>query len=86
MFCDCSDLTEAPTLPATTLVDHCYAYMFQRCAALARIEVSFSSWESNTANAWVSGVAASGTFVKPAALPETFGTANIPTGWTVVYK
>ena len=34
MFDGCTGLTEAPTLPSTTLADYCYAAMFQDCTSL----------------------------------------------------
>ena len=34
LFRNCSSLTEAPTLPATTLADYCYSYMFYGCTSL----------------------------------------------------
>ena len=34
MFQDCTSLTTAPALPATTLVDHCYDSMFYGCTSL----------------------------------------------------
>ena len=34
MFGGCTGLTEAPELPAMTLVDYCYEYMFNDCTSL----------------------------------------------------
>ena len=34
MFYGCSELTQAPALPATTLADNCYQFMFYRCTGL----------------------------------------------------
>ena len=34
MFQDCTSLTKAPALPATTLADYCYLNMFQDCTSL----------------------------------------------------
>ena len=34
MFRDCTSLTTAPALPATTLITYCYAYMFYNCTSL----------------------------------------------------
>ena len=85
MFANCTSLTTAPELPATTLASECYRAMFQGCSNLASINVSFTAWEpTNATTGWVNGVAASGTFTCPAELPDTRGTSNIPTGWTVV--
>ena len=39
---------------------------------------------TNCTNGWVSGVAATGTFVKASSMTSwTTGTSGIPTGWTV---
>jgi hypothetical protein len=34
MFHNCTSLTTAPELPATTLTRNCYSYMFENCTAL----------------------------------------------------
>lgn len=34
LFKDCSSLLTAPELPATTLANHCYYYMFDHCSSL----------------------------------------------------
>ena len=34
MFRECSNLTTAPSLPATTLADYCYSAMFEDCTSL----------------------------------------------------
>ena len=88
MFRSCTGLTTAPALPATTLATYCYYYMFYGCTKLSSIEVSFTSWTQaagQTLN-WVGGVPSTGTFTKPTALIEEYGTSRIPTGWTVVNK
>ena len=36
MFSDCSSLTKAPELPATTLANYCYDSMFNDCNSLAK--------------------------------------------------
>ena len=36
MFSGCTSLTQAPALPATTLVDYCYSYMFSGCTSLTQ--------------------------------------------------
>ena len=83
MFNGCTGLTSAPELPATTLASRCYASMFYGCTGLSLIKVHFTAWGAQTTN-WVPSVASTGTFYKPTALPEEYGTAKIPTGWTVV--
>ena len=39
MFANCTALTTAPALPATTLADYCYLSMFQGCTALTTAPV-----------------------------------------------
>ena len=36
MFYNCSSLTQAPELPATTLASNCYYYMFYNCSSLTQ--------------------------------------------------
>ena len=36
MFLDCTSLTQAPALPATTLAPYCYYCMFQNCTSLTQ--------------------------------------------------
>ena len=85
MFQNCTSLTTAPELPATTLVQYCYQYMFGGCSNLNYIKAMFTTTPSATYTYnWVSGVAASGTFVKnSAATWDVSGTNGVPTGWTV---
>ena len=83
MFHGCTGLTSAPELPATTLESRCYSTMFYGCTDLSLIKVHFTAWGAQTIN-WVPNVSPTGTFYKPTALTEEYGTAKIPTGWTVV--
>ena len=36
MFYGCTSFTQAPALPATTLADYCYQYMFRNCTSLTQ--------------------------------------------------
>ena len=85
MFQNCSSLTTAPELPATTLVTYCYRDMFQNCSSLNYIKALFTTTPSSTyTSGWVSGVAATGTFVKNRdATWNVIGGDGVPTGWTV---
>ena len=89
IFNGCTSLTTASELPATTLVRSCYYHMFQNCTNLNYIKAMFTTTPSGSSpnyytQNWVSGVAASGTFVKnSAATWTTRGVHGIPTGWTV---
>lgn len=86
MFCNCTLLTTAPKLPATTLKDTCYKNMFSDCEQLnliAMLAIDISTF--GCLEDWVSGVAASGTFVKnSAATWDRPGKSGIPNGWTIV--
>lgn len=84
MFHRCSSLTAAPKLSAPTLVYNSCPNMFLYCSALSSIEVAFTAWISGATSNWMEGVAASGTFTCPAALPDRRGSYNIPSGWTKV--
>ena len=51
MFVDCTSLTKAPELPATTLADYCYYDMFRNCTSLVKSPAlpattgfSYSDW------------------------------------------
>lgn len=88
MFAGCTSLTEAPVLPATKLQLYSYQQMFQGCSSLNHItclatDVSATDCTKN----WVSGVAATGTFVKAAGMEDwTTGNNGIPEGWTTTNK
>ena len=92
MFYGCTSLTTAPELPAETLVNQCYNYMFYDCSNLNYIKAMFTTTPSGGDNkadygltkSWVSGVSASGTFVKNSAAQwNVSGINGIPNGWTV---
>ena len=85
MFYDCASLVTAPELPAITLANYCYQNMFNNCTSLNYIKAMFKTTPSSTYTGnWVSGVAATGTFVKnSAATWTTTGVNGIPNGWTV---
>ena len=86
MFYGCTSLATAPQLPATTLATSCYNSMFYGCTKLNYIKAMFTTEPSTTYTTnWVSGVAASGTFVKNSAAQwDVSGVNGIPSGWTVV--
>lgn len=86
MFKNCTSLERAPELASTSLSSGCYQYMFWGCSHLKYIKALFTIAPSSThLSNWVSGVPASGTFVKSpdATWENTFGVSAIPTGWTV---
>ena len=85
MFVGCTSLTAAPELPATSLATGCYSRMFENCTNLNYIKclaTDISAYGSKSS--WVSGVAATGTFVKSSSMTSwSTGTSGIPEGWTV---
>ena len=87
MFAGCTLLTTAPDLPATTLTEACYYYMFGGCSNLNNITMLATDISaSDCLNGWVTAVSSTGTFVKnPALSEETIGRGvnGIPEGWTV---
>ena len=85
MFYSCGNLVTAPVLPAVTLVDQCYSQMFNGCSKLNYIKAMFTTTPTTGRTAsWVSGVAATGTFVKnSAATWNVVGVYGVPSGWTI---
>lgn len=89
-FQGCTSLTAAPHLPATTLADACYAYLFTNCSALASISTAQTDFGNSISACydWVRGVASSGTFTCPSALGTSAtisrGSSSCPNNWTVV--
>ena len=68
MFQQCDSLTTAPVLPAETLVSNCYSNMFMSCDNLNYVKAMFTTTPgSSYTSSWLSGVSATGTFVKNSA-------------------
>ena len=89
MFSGCTSLETAPELPATTLVVDCYMNMFNGCEKLNKITMLATEGYDQFKGSffgWVSGVAATGTFIKAASMDDlpSGSEHGIPTGWTVV--
>ena len=86
MFYGCTSLTTAPILPAPTLALYCYQMMFNGCSSLNYVKALFTSTPVDTyTSSWLSGVSASGTFVKSKdATWNTRGADAVPTGWTII--
>ena len=88
MFQNCSSLTSAPELPATTLVDECYQGMFADCSSLNYIKcLATDIYAYGCTDAWVYGVAPTGTFVKNLDMYDwEIGSTDyngIPDGWDI---
>ncbi len=85
MFQGCTSLTTAPELPAKELIGNCYQLMFKDCSKLRYVKALFTTSPSEeTTKDWLSGVAASGTFVKSKnASWNVTGVHGIPKGWKI---
>ena len=85
MFQGCTSLTSAPELPAKELIRNCYQLMFKDCSKLRYVKALFTTSPSEeTTKNWLSGVAASGTFVKSKnATWNVTGIHGIPKGWKI---
>lgn len=84
MFWECTSLTTAPELPASTLATSSYSSMFKGCTNLNYVKCLATDVSVyNCINEWLSGVSATGTFVKAANVEWPSGTSGIPEGWTV---
>lgn len=85
MFAGCTNLATAPQLPATTLLSRSYYNMFTGCTSLNYIKcLATNGGVSDNTAGWVSGVPATGTFVKASGAVWPSGASGIPNGWTVI--
>lgn len=87
LFAYCTELTNAPVLPAAILTQCCYSYMFNECPKINYIKMLATdiSAEDCLYN-WVSGVSPTGTFVKhPEATWDVRGVNGVPEGWTIKF-
>ena len=84
MFEKCA-ISTAPDLNAEALANECYGHMFENCSNLNYIKCLAKNGFNNTnvlAN-WVTGVCATGTFIKKGNTSWTTGASGIPTNWTI---
>lgn len=88
MFFGCGNLTAAPELPAALLTNQCYASLFQGCRYLNYIKMLATNVSApECLTNWVSGVAASGTFVKDcSATWDIIGVDGVPSNWDIKYN
>jgi hypothetical protein len=85
MFQSCDSLITAPELPATTLDEGCYQFMFNRCTSLNYIKCLATDISAGKCTQyWVNEISGTGTFVKnPDMTSWTTGIRGIPSGWTI---
>ena len=79
MFRGCTSLTEAPALPATSLADSCYSYMFYGCTSLNEV-ICFATTNSysNSTTDWLTSASSSGKIYS-----KTTTNISVPSGWTI---
>ena len=82
MFDGCKSLVNAPELPAETLADNCYWYMFNGCTSLKSLKCHAKVAASNATSNWLKGVKTSGTFYGHSEYGWSSGANGIPTTWT----
>lgn len=83
MFGNCTGLTAAPVLPATSITSNEYKQMFLGCTNLSYVRCLLEEGMEECTD-WLSGVAATGVFEKPATSTWSTGASGIPEGWTVI--
>ena len=97
MFRNCTSLTTAPELPATTLAESCYSYMFYGCTKLE--SVTMLATDVSASDCLYDWITDAGTGATSRALTVTSQTAydaivgNLPEIWkqgasgtTVIYN
>ena len=84
MFQGCTSLVNAPELPATTLLNYCYQNMFQGCTSLKSIRCKAKVTATGATQAWLNGIATSGTFYGYSEYGWGSGGSGIPSGWEFV--
>ena len=84
MFYNCTSLTTAPSLPATTLATDCYSYMLYGCTSLTTITLYYGGGEGSYFNDWVYGISTEGVLYKAGTQFASCGNNTYPCTWTQV--
>lgn len=85
MFEGCTNLEKGPYLDirATSLGNFSLEFLFFGCSKLNEIKLGYTgTWNTMYFQRWVENVPSSGTFYYNGSY-TTFGTSNIPSGWTI---
>ena len=83
MFYNCTNLTTAPVIEATTLSHDCCSNMFNGCSSLNRITTYMNDISATDClYNWMSGVSAQGDFYNLGGAQFQSGVSGIPSGWT----
>jgi hypothetical protein len=86
MFSGCTSLIEAPELPSVdSIYQDSYSDMFSGCSSLNYIKAMLTITPgAHLTTDWVSGVSATGVFIKnDNATWNVTGVNGVPTGWNV---
>ena len=87
MFEGCNKITKAPDILISSLGGssfHRVYHMFYGCTNLGYVKCLATEKTNNTLFEWLSGVSATGTFVKARGTTYKSGASGIPSGWTVI--
>ena len=86
VFEGCVSLNKLPALPTKRLYGRCYERMFNGCTSLNSVTMLATDISATFClENWLSGVAATGTFIKAASMTSLINNSvrGIPPGWTV---
>ena len=94
MFRGCTSLVKAPELNALNVAEASYQRMFYGCTNLNYVKAMFTTYFGPSSSGWarsieywLSGVSATGTFVKNTNATWTdTGASGVPNGWTIEYE
>ena len=82
MFQGCTSLIDAPELPAETLLNNCYWYMFYGCTSLKTVRCRAKVTAKDATYNWLSGVKTAGTLYGHSEYGWSSDVHGIPTNWT----
>ena len=83
LFKGCTSLTKAPALPATTLSDYCYFYLFYGCESLKEVRISATKTATGALANWLANASTTGDiYCDPNAKIFPASISGIPSGWT----
>lgn len=86
MFNGCKSLTQAPELPATTLVNDCYLEMFNGCTSLNYIKINYIGSlpaSKYATSSWLNNTSASGDAYFNGIVTDGGSASSIPSSWTI---
>ena len=82
LFKGCTSLTKAPALPATTLSDYCYYYLFDGCKSLKEVRISATKTATGALANWLGNACTTGDlYCDPNATIFPSGISGIPAKW-----